>query len=115
MRQTSIAWGESCASRSDATGTTNRCSPPPSIAIRSPASRRNNERFSRRGTGPSYNERMLRWLPMCAVASLAAFGTPITDAPAPSMNAIAEQYVKLVLAVGQHDADYVDAFYGTPQ
>jgi hypothetical protein len=29
-----------------------------------------------------------------------------------SMNTIAERYVKLVLAVGQHDADYVDAFYG---
>jgi hypothetical protein len=28
------------------------------------------------------------------------------------MNSIAEQYVKLVLAVGQHDADYVDAFHG---
>jgi hypothetical protein len=28
------------------------------------------------------------------------------------MNDIAEQYVRLVLAVGQHDADYVDAFYG---
>ena len=28
------------------------------------------------------------------------------------MNRIAEQYVKLVLAVGQHDADYVDAYYG---
>jgi hypothetical protein len=25
---------------------------------------------------------------------------------------VAEQYVKLVLAVGQHDSDYVDAFYG---
>ena len=25
---------------------------------------------------------------------------------------VAEQYVKLVLAVGQHDGDYVDAFYG---
>ena len=25
---------------------------------------------------------------------------------------VAERYVKLVLAVGQHDADYVDAFYG---
>ena len=31
--------------------------------------------------------------------------------PSP-MNTIAERYVKLVLAVGQHDADYVDAFYG---
>jgi hypothetical protein len=28
------------------------------------------------------------------------------------MNRIAESYVKLVLAVGQHDANYVDAFYG---
>jgi hypothetical protein len=31
------------------------------------------------------------------------------------MNTIAERYVKLVLAVGQHDADYVDAFYGPPE
>ena len=28
---------------------------------------------------------------------------------------IAEGYVKLVLAVGQHDADYVDAYYGPPE
>src|SRR3990170_7500414 len=28
---------------------------------------------------------------------------------------IAERYVRLVLAVGQHDADYVDAYYGDPQ
>ena len=28
------------------------------------------------------------------------------------MNDIAERYVKLVLAVGQHDSDYVDAYYG---
>ncbi|HET9269612.1 MAG TPA: hypothetical protein VFO31_15660 [Vicinamibacterales bacterium] len=28
------------------------------------------------------------------------------------MQDLAEQYVKLVLAVGQHDPDYVDAFYG---
>src|SRR3954470_23091150 len=28
------------------------------------------------------------------------------------MNAVAERYVHLVLAVGQHDPDYVDAFYG---
>ncbi|HEX6973273.1 MAG TPA: hypothetical protein VF147_02665 [Vicinamibacterales bacterium] len=31
------------------------------------------------------------------------------------MNTIAEQYVKLVLALGQHDADYVDAYYGPPE
>jgi len=34
--------------------------------------------------------------------------TPVTD----PYRSVAEQYVKLVLAVGQHDADYVDAFYG---
>jgi hypothetical protein len=32
-----------------------------------------------------------------------------------SMNSLAEQYVRLVLAVGQHDADYVDAYYGPPE
>ena len=30
------------------------------------------------------------------------------------MDEIAEQYVKLVLAVGQHDGDFVDAYYGDP-
>jgi len=28
------------------------------------------------------------------------------------LNAVAEDYVRLVLAVGQHDPDYVDAYYG---
>ena len=49
---------------------------------------------------------------MCmAVGLLAAVGC---SAPKETiqMQAIAEQYVKLVLAVGQHDPDYVDAFYG---
>jgi len=32
-----------------------------------------------------------------------------------AMDRIAEEYVKLVLAVGQHDADYVDAYYGPPE
>ena len=32
--------------------------------------------------------------------------------PNPVMNELAERYVKLVLAMGQHDADYVDAYYG---
>src|SRR4051794_16273381 len=31
---------------------------------------------------------------------------------ADSMNQIAERYAHLVLALGQHDPDYVDAFYG---
>ena len=28
---------------------------------------------------------------------------------------IAERYVKLVLALGEHDADTVDAYYGPPE
>ena len=31
------------------------------------------------------------------------------------MNALADRYVKLVLAVGQHDAAFVDAYYGPPE
>ncbi|HWM91488.1 MAG TPA: hypothetical protein VN493_12050 [Thermoanaerobaculia bacterium] len=31
------------------------------------------------------------------------------------MDRVAESYVKLVLAVGQHDPDYVDAYYGPPE
>lgn len=31
------------------------------------------------------------------------------------MNDLAERYVRLVLAVGQHDAGYVDAYYGPPE
>jgi len=30
------------------------------------------------------------------------------------MNAIAERYIKLVLLVGQHDSNFVDAYYGDP-
>ena len=47
----------------------------------------------------------------CAGVLVAAQGRPGTD----PMNTIAEQYVKLVLALGQHDADYVDAYYGPPE
>ena len=32
-----------------------------------------------------------------------------------TVDTIAEDYVKLVLAVGQHDADFVDAYYGPPE
>jgi hypothetical protein len=32
-----------------------------------------------------------------------------------TMDRIAEDYVKLVLAIGQHDDDYVDAYYGPPE
>src|SRR5438046_8108726 len=38
--------------------------------------------------------------------------TPVTVI---SVNEVAEAYVKLVLAMGQHDSDYVDAYYGPPE
>jgi hypothetical protein len=31
------------------------------------------------------------------------------------MNQISERYVRLVLAMGEHDTDYVDAYYGPPE
>ena len=34
---------------------------------------------------------------------------------ADDINAVAERYAHLVLALGQHDPDYVDAFYGPPE
>ena len=45
--------------------------------------------------------------------STAGGATPLaTPAPVTSVNEIAEGYVKLVLAMGHHDPDYVDAYYG---
>lgn len=44
-----------------------------------------------------------------ASCSTSSNSTPDT---LPAMNRAAEHYVKLVLAMGEHDADYVDAFYG---
>jgi hypothetical protein len=45
-------------------------------------------------------------------------GRRASEAPAPgrtAADAVAEPYVKLVLALGVHDPDYVDAFYGPPE
>jgi hypothetical protein len=53
---------------------------------------------------------------LAAAAVLTAAAVVSTQQPVPSdMNAIAERYVKLVLAVGEHDAAYVDAYYGPPE
>ena len=46
---------------------------------------------------------------------LCSFIISTTVVRADSMNGIAEHYVHLVLALGQHDPDYVDAFYGPPE
>src|SRR5687767_6438671 len=52
--------------------------------------------------------RAAAWL-IAAGLLLAAHG------PVAAMSDLAERYVKLVLAVGVHDADYVDAYYGPPE
>ena len=52
---------------------------------------------------------------MRAFLVAACCAAAISAMPADSMDGIAERYVKLVLALGQHDADYVDAFYGPVQ
>src|SRR5438128_4122023 len=54
-------------------------------------------------------------LPLLAASTSAgAIATP-TPVIATNLNEIAEAYVKLVLAMGQHDPDYVDAYYGPPE
>jgi hypothetical protein len=61
------------------------------------------------------DRRRTAWL---LAALVLAAGVVMTRAQAPAadpLGGIAERYVRLVLAVGQHDADYVDAYYGPPE
>ncbi|MFA6957545.1 MAG: hypothetical protein WC538_16860 [Thermoanaerobaculia bacterium] len=46
------------------------------------------------------------------VEDLTPNSTPSTATP---LDDAANQYVRLVLALGEHDADYVDAYYGPPE
>ena len=48
------------------------------------------------------------------VGLCAAFLAATTHTQDNTMSKLAERYVRLVLAVGQHDPDYVDAYYGPP-
>src|SRR6476660_62158 len=50
--------------------------------------------------------------PTVLAFGLCSFIISSTVARADSMSGIAERYAHLVLALGQHDPDYVDAFYG---
>ena len=63
--------------------------------------------------------RALRALPLAALLACAAPSPappPAPSAPEPrSMDQIAEEYVKLVLAAGRHDDGLVDAYYGPPE
>ena len=52
--------------------------------------------------------RPLFWAAIVIAGVVMSAQTP----PADPYRSVAEQYVKLVLAVGQHDGDYVDAYYG---
>jgi hypothetical protein len=54
--------------------------------------------------------RSRHWVALAAAGLAAA-----PQAGSAAMDELAERYVKLVLAVGVHDADYVDAYYGPPE
>jgi hypothetical protein len=59
--------------------------------------------------------RLASWFLLAVAAVGCASRAPAMTAPATSpLDACAERYVKLVLALGRHDADYVDAYYGPP-
>ena len=62
--------------------------------------------------GPSLDKAAAR---AALAAALSVALLTVSHAQDKSMNSLAEQYVRLVLAVGQHDADYVDAYYGPPE
>ena len=51
-----------------------------------------------------------RVVPLVPVLLLAACGS--SSSASIDMNALADRYVRLVLASGQHDPDFVDAYYG---
>src|SRR5260370_14805551 len=52
--------------------------------------------------------RILFLFVLCGLVTVSGSARAAADA----MNVVAERYVHLVLALGQHDPDYVDAFYG---
>jgi hypothetical protein len=56
---------------------------------------------------------MLRRLLLAPLLALAACATPTT--PRDSMDAIATDYVKMTLALGEREEGYVDAYYGPPE
>lgn len=57
----------------------------------------------------------MRTVLLLACISLACDRGADSDPGPEPMNRIAESYVRLVLALGQHDPDYVDAYYGPPE
>src|SRR3954447_19509797 len=57
---------------------------------------------------------MRKILTLLFAVVLSACASTTATSPA-AMNDASERYVKLVLAMGEHDADYVDAYYGPPE
>jgi len=64
-------------------------------------------------TSRNYWSRILTAVTILSVSSACGAGGRATDSNT-DMNSIAERYVKLVLQMGNHDAAYVDAYYGPP-
>ncbi len=59
-----------------------------------------------------------RFRPCLGLAVVLLLGFQARALPAdasPSLDLLAERYVRLVLAIGEHDANMVDAYYGPPQ
>ncbi len=54
-------------------------------------------------------------LALLAVAVLAFCGCRAPGGAADPLDAVADEYVRLVLAAGRHDPSYVDAYYGPPE
>jgi len=63
---------------------------------------------------PSMVRRVGAAISLAALAGGVAVMLAQTRGPDP-LQSVSERYSKLVLALGQHDADYVDAFYGPPE
>jgi hypothetical protein len=52
---------------------------------------------------------------LCIIGALCATSVAIDHAQNDPLRDVARRYVTLVLALGQHDRDYVDAYYGPPE
>ncbi len=57
----------------------------------------------------------MRQLVLAFALLLAACATPPPPPPPVDLDAVAPQYVRLILGIGEHEEGYVDAYYGPPQ
>ena len=57
----------------------------------------------------------MKWLFLLALTGAAGIPIVAEQQTQDPFRDVAERYVKLVLALGQHDSDYVDAYYGPPE